>query len=79
MQTIELKVSDNAVDKIWYFLKNLPKNDVQIVRSKEILGNHTRKHTKKEKKNISDEISIFDKFQLNFDNFKFDREKANAR
>ena len=30
MKTIVLKVNDSVMDKVLYFLKNLPKGDVQI-------------------------------------------------
>ena len=31
MYSVELKIQDSVIDKLLYFLDNLPKNDVQIV------------------------------------------------
>jgi len=35
MKTVELKISDNAFEKVLYFLKHLPKQDVQIFLKEE--------------------------------------------
>jgi hypothetical protein len=34
MHTITLKIQDHVLDKVVYFLNNLPKKDVQIVSDK---------------------------------------------
>lgn len=31
MQTIKLKIQDEVFDKVYYFLSNLPKDEVQII------------------------------------------------
>ena len=34
MHTLTLKISDNVLDKITYFLSHLPKKDVEIISDK---------------------------------------------
>jgi len=36
MHTIKLNIQDSVFDKILYFLQNLPKDEVEIIESKEI-------------------------------------------
>ena len=33
MHTIKLNIQDNVFDKVYYFLSNLPKNEVEIVEN----------------------------------------------
>jgi len=33
MHTLKLKIEDSVFDKVIYFLKNLPKNEVEIIES----------------------------------------------
>ncbi len=33
MHRLVVNVSDNVLDKVYYFLSNLPKNDVKIVKN----------------------------------------------
>lgn len=37
MHTLKLNVQDSVYDKIYYFLSNLPQNEVQIVEDNEIV------------------------------------------
>lgn len=32
MQTLKLNIQDEVFDKIYYFLSNLPKNEVEIIK-----------------------------------------------
>ena len=36
MHTVKLKIQDSVFDKVIYFLKNLPSNEVEIVEEKSI-------------------------------------------
>ncbi|MDQ7068667.1 MAG: hypothetical protein Q9M40_12220 [Sulfurimonas sp.] len=36
MHSIRVEIQDNAFDKVIYFLKNLPKNEVTIVEDKQV-------------------------------------------
>ena len=36
MHSIRVEIQDNVFDKVIYFLKNLPKNEVTIVEEKQI-------------------------------------------
>jgi hypothetical protein len=65
MHSIRLDIEDSVFDKVIYFLKNLPVNEVKIIEDTE-----TSKKTKKQK---------FNSIRLHTKDFKFDREEANAR
>lgn len=36
MKTIKLQIADNVFEKVFYFLNNLPKDEVMIVENSEI-------------------------------------------
>ena len=65
MHSIRLDVQDSVLDKVLYFLQNLPKNEVKIIGDIT-----TSKKTKPQK---------FTSISLHTKDFKFDREEANAR
>jgi len=65
MHRITLDVQDNVLDKIFYFLNNLPKNEVKVIKDEVPVEKKTFKKLHS--------ISIKTK------NFKFDREEANGR
>jgi hypothetical protein len=65
MHSIRLDIEDSVFDKVIYFLKNLPVNEVKIIEDTE-----TSKKTKTQK---------FNSIRLHTKDFKFDREEANAR
>ncbi|MEA3353791.1 MAG: hypothetical protein U9Q33_08260 [Campylobacterota bacterium] len=66
MQTIKLNIQDSLVDKVYSFLKILPKNEIEIVET----TNH---------KKSFDIDSKFTTISIDTKNFKFGREEANAR
>ena len=66
MHTVRLQIEDSVFDKVIYFLKNLPQNEVKIITE----DVHSSIKTKPNKLNS---ISIETK------DFKFNREEANAR
>lgn len=63
MHTITLNVKDSIYDKIIYFLKHLPKNEIEITQNKKV--------QKRDR--------AFNSISLNTKGFKFNREEANAR
>ena len=65
MHTIRVEIQDNVFDKVIYFLKNLPVNEVKVIDD-----TTTSKETKRAK---------FNSIGLHTKDFKFDREEANAR
>lgn len=36
MHTLKLNIQDSVYDKIYYFLSNLPKNEIEIIEDKQI-------------------------------------------
>ena len=70
MHTLTLRIQDNVLDKIIYFLNNLPKNEVEIIEDK-IESIHPKKE--------SQIIKVFSSVQVDMSNFKFDRNEANDR
>jgi len=66
MHRLTLDVQDNVLDKIFYFLNNLPTKEVKIIKDE--ITKAEQKTTKKLKS-----ISIKTK------DFKFNRNDANAR
>jgi len=64
MRTIKLDVNDNIYDKVMFFLKNLPKDDVRV--NVEYVE---EKH----------KVDTLNAVSLNTKGFKFNREEANAR
>ena len=66
MHTISLRINDEVIDKVRYFLENLPKNEVEIVEE-----SYSASQKKPGKK--------FKAVSLETKDFKFDREEANAR
>ena len=65
MHTIRLDIEDNVFDKVIYFLKNLPVNEVKIIDDLTTL------------KKI--EPQRFNSISLHTKDFKFNREEANGR
>ena len=65
MHTFKVKVQDNLVEKVYNFLKSLPKNEIDI----EDISDKKR----------AKETSRFTAISIDTRNFKFDREEANAR
>lgn len=70
MHTLTIKIQDNVVDKVIYFLSHLPKNEVEIIEDK-----IEPKSSQKE----SQIAKVFSSVQIDMSNFKFDREEANER
>jgi len=66
MQTFTVNIHDNLVDKVFGFLKSLPKNEVEIIETND-------------NKNSKDTNSKFTAISIDTKIFKFDREEANAR
>lgn len=64
MRTIKLDVNDNIYDKVMFFLKNLPKDDVRV----------NVKYVEEKHK-----VDTLKAVSLNTKGFKFNREEANAR
>ena len=64
MHTIRLDVQDSVFEKVIYFLKNLPVDEVKII------DDQVSKKVKPKR---------FNSIKLQTKNFKFDREEANAR
>ena len=75
MHTITLKVQDHVLDKIVYFLHNLPKKDVQIISDK------SESSVDKQNTNDDDFISKLIENPVHLDeNVSFlSREKAHER
>jgi hypothetical protein len=36
MHTLKLNIQDSVYDKIYYFLSNLPKNEIEIIEDKQV-------------------------------------------
>ncbi len=70
MHTLTLKIQDNVLDKIIYFLSNLPKDEVEIIEDK-LETEH--------KKSENQLVKAFSNAQVDMSNFKFDRNEANER
>ncbi|MFA7083363.1 MAG: hypothetical protein WC141_02390 [Arcobacteraceae bacterium] len=66
MQSIKLNMQDNLVEKVYDFLKTLPKNEIEIIET-----TYDKKDTNKSAK--------FTAISIDTKSFKFDREEANAR
>jgi hypothetical protein len=66
MHTFKVNVQDNLVEKVYNFLKSLPKNEIDII---EDIGDKKR----------AKENSRFTAISIDTRNFTFDREEANAR
>ncbi|MDD2509156.1 MAG: hypothetical protein PHS78_09000 [Aliarcobacter skirrowii] len=66
MQSIKLNIQDNLVEKVYDFLKTLPKNGIEIIE------------TTYDKKDIN-KSAKFTAISIDTKSFKFDREEANAR
>ncbi len=64
MHSIRLDVQDSVLDKVLYFLQNLPKDEVKIIDN----GIISKKKPQ-----------IFNAIKLSTKDFKFNREEANAR
>jgi len=70
MKTLRLRINERVIDKVLYFLKNLPKDEVEVL---EELENTTF---------LSQESSGKLKFNattLHTKGFRFDREESHAR
>ena len=65
MHSIRVEIQDSVFDKVIYFLKNLPVNEVKIIDDVAI--------SKKIKQQRFNSISLHTK------GFRFDREEANVR
>ena len=65
MHSIKLEIQDSVFDKVIYFLKSLPSNEVKVIDDQ-----ISSKEVKKSK---------FNSISLNTKGFKFDREDINAR
>lgn len=65
MHSIRIEIQDSVFDKVIYFLKNLPVNEVKVIDDVA-----TSKEVKRPK---------FNSIELHTKDFKFDREEANAR
>jgi hypothetical protein len=73
MHTLRLNIQDNVFEKVIYFLRNLPKNEVEIIEDKVIdrevdFIEHFSSNPKK-----------LNSVSLKTKGFKFNREEANAR
>jgi len=66
MHSINLRINDKVIDKVLYFLENLPKNEVEIVENSYVL----------QQKSIVKKLNAV---ALHTSGFKFNREDANAR
>ena len=65
MHTIRLDVQDSVLDKVLYFLQNLPKNEVKIIE--DIATSKSAK------------VQKLSSISLHTKGFKFNREEANER
>ena len=70
MHTIKLKVQDSVLDKVMYFLSNLPKNEVEVIEESNISKN---------KKTDKDFIAYFSANPIVFEDEFLTRDEANAR
>jgi len=68
MHTITLNVKDNVFDKIIYFLKNLPKDEVEIIEDKVVKENEDIDYWSEE------ELKNFGKYSVGLSSNDFDDE-----
>lgn len=66
MHSISLRIQDKVIDKVMYFLENLPENEVEILENSYVVP----------QEGIAKKLNAV---SLLTSGFKFDREEANAR
>jgi hypothetical protein len=66
MHSISLRIHDKVIDKVMYFLENLPENEVEILEDSYVVP----------QEGIAKKLNAV---SLQTSGFKFDREEANAR
>jgi len=66
MHSISLRIHDKVIDKVMYFLENLPENEVEILEDSYVVP----------QEGIAKKLNAV---SLLTSGFKFDREEANAR
>lgn len=70
MKTLRLRIDERVIDKVLYFLKNLPKNEVEVIEELESTPFLTH--------DPSGKIN-FKATTLHTKGLKFDREESHAR
>ena len=66
MHSIRLRINDRVIDKVLYFLENLPKDEVEIIKEPPISP-------------IKNKSKKLNAISLQTRGFRFDRDEANGR
>mgnify|MGYP006297914939 CR=1 FL=1 len=69
MKTLRLRINERVLDKVLYFLKNLPKDEVEVIEEQE--NTHPLAYK------TSGKVT-FQATALNTKGFRFDREESHA-